>query len=217
MLGRDIKYIPNGILIRPKQGSELITNLLLKKEEYFLYVGRITYGKGLEYLIPAFTNTDTTKKLIIAGYQNNADAFEKQIKNMAAWDCRISFLGFVELDLLDSLYSNAFCVIHPSESESNSIVTLEALMFNNCLLASNIPGIVNIAKDYAIYFEPRNVEELSKKIQFLCDNPQVVIEKKKATEGFISNSYQWSFIIKKYIHQYNDLLKLENESPFSRS
>lgn len=41
-------------------------NMVLRKDDYILFLGRIVPEKGVHYLIDAFGKLDTDKKLVIA-------------------------------------------------------------------------------------------------------------------------------------------------------
>ena len=65
----------------------------------------------------AFKNVKTDKKLVIAGGSSDTDEFANQLKEMAKDDDRIIFTGFVQGQLLDELYSNAYIYSLPSDLE----------------------------------------------------------------------------------------------------
>ena len=62
--GRETVFIPNGVN-RPKiQEAELITKKYsLEKDSYILFLGRLVPEKGIRYLVEAFKNVKTDKKL----------------------------------------------------------------------------------------------------------------------------------------------------------
>lgn len=73
--------------------------------------------KGIRYLIEAFKQVKTDKKLVIAGGSSDTDSFERELKDLAKNDERIIFTGFVQGSLLDELYSNAYIYTLPSDLE----------------------------------------------------------------------------------------------------
>lgn len=68
----------------------------------------------------------TDKKLVIAGGSSDADAFANELKELAKGDDGIIFTGFVQGQLLDELYSNAFIYTLPSDLEGMPLSLLEA-------------------------------------------------------------------------------------------
>ena len=90
-----------------------------------MFLARIVPEKGLHYLIDAFMQTDTDKKLVIAGGVSHSSEYAKQIHDMAK-DDRIIFTGFVEGDELWELYYNCRIYVLPSDIEGMPISLLEA-------------------------------------------------------------------------------------------
>ena len=109
--GRETHFIPNGVN-RPRiRETNLITEKFgLKKDSYILFLGRLVPEKGIRYLVEAFKNVKTDKKLVIAGGSSDTDSFMAELKELAKDDNRILFTGFVQGAMLDELYSNACSV-----------------------------------------------------------------------------------------------------------
>ena len=100
---------PNGVNRPVIRKPELIKEKFgLEKDDYILFLGRLVPEKGIAYLIEAFKKVNTDKKLVIAGGSSDTDEFASQLKEMAKDDDRIIFTGFVQGQLLDELYSNAY-------------------------------------------------------------------------------------------------------------
>ena len=66
--GRKTVIIPNGVNRPEVVDDDLITKRFdLHKNEYFLFLGRLVPEKGIRYLVEAFKEVKTDKKLVIAG------------------------------------------------------------------------------------------------------------------------------------------------------
>ena len=65
--GRETRFIPNGVN-RPEncQANMITEKFGLTKDSYILFLGRLVPEKGIRYLIEAFKNVKTDKKLVIA-------------------------------------------------------------------------------------------------------------------------------------------------------
>ena len=63
--GRETVYIPNGVN-RPvvREADQIQQKFGLKKDDYILYLARLVPEKGLHYLIEAFKQVKTDKKLL---------------------------------------------------------------------------------------------------------------------------------------------------------
>ena len=107
--GRETHFIPNGVNRPQIREAGLITDKFgLKKDSYILFLGRLVPEKGIRYLVEAFKNVKTDKKLVIAGGSSDTDSFMEELKELAKGDERILFTGFVQGAMLDELYSNAY-------------------------------------------------------------------------------------------------------------
>lgn len=107
--GRETHFIPNGVNRPEIREAKLITDKFgLKKDSYILFLGRLVPEKGIRYLVEAFKNVKTDKKLVIAGGSSDTDSFMEELKELAKGDDRILFTGFVQGAMLDELYSNAY-------------------------------------------------------------------------------------------------------------
>lgn len=65
---------------------------MLDKDKYILFLGRLVPEKGIKYLIEAFKQVDTDKKLVIAGGSSDTSEFENEMKELAKEDKRILFM-----------------------------------------------------------------------------------------------------------------------------
>ena len=106
---RKTVIIPNGV-DRPeiKEVNLIKKKYCLRKNGYLLYLGRIVPEKGLKYLIKAFKNVKTEKKLVIAGGSSDTDDYFDEMIELAKDDNRIIFTDFVQGQILEELYSNAY-------------------------------------------------------------------------------------------------------------
>ena len=124
--GRETHFIPNGVNRPQLREASLITDKFgLKKDSYILFLGRLVPEKGIRYLVEAFKNVKTDKKLVIAGGSSDTDSFMEELKELAKGDDRILFTGFVQGAMLDELYSNAYIYTLPSDLEGIGIALME--------------------------------------------------------------------------------------------
>lgn len=145
--GRETHFIPNGVNKPNIREAKIIKDKFgLAKDEYILYLGRLVPEKGIKYLIKAFKNVKTDKKLVIAGGSSDTDVFAQELKELAKDDPRIIFTGFVQGKILEELYSNAYVYTLPSDLEGMPLSLLEAMSFGNCCLVSNIEECASVVE-----------------------------------------------------------------------
>ena len=201
--GRDTRFIPNGVTAPKLESPWLIEEKWgLKKDDYILYLGRIVPEKGETYLIEAFKQVKTDKKLVIAGGSSDTERYMQELKVLAAEDERILFTGFVQGQLKDELYSNAYVYTLPSDLEGMPLSLLEAMSYGNCCLVSDIPECAEVVEDKAVRFRKSDVEALRDRLQPLCDQPDIVAGYREHAAGFILNKYGWDDVVDKTLALY---------------
>lgn len=205
LYGRDTKFIPNGVnrpVIRPVNIIKDKFGLL--ESSYILFLGRLVPEKGIEYLIGAFKRVNTDKKLVIAGGSSDTKMFKNKLKILASDDDRIIFTGFVCGETLDELYSNAYLYVLPSDLEGMPLSLLEAMSYGNCCLVSNIDECASVVEDKAIIFEKSNVQDLTDKLQMICDNEDIVSKYRQQAAEYICKKYNWDDVCQKTLKLYRE-------------
>ena len=76
---------------------------------------------------------------MIAGGSSHSQEYVQEMVDLAAKDSRVIMTGFVQGEVLEELYSNAYCFVLPSDIEGMALGLLEAMSYGNCCIASNIP------------------------------------------------------------------------------
>ncbi len=199
--GRKTVFIPNGVS-RPeiKECQEIKNKFGLEKDGYILFLGRIVQEKGLRYLVDAYKELNTDKKLVIAGGSSDTDEFIAELKEMAGEN--VVFTGFVAGRMREELYSNAYIYTLPSDLEGMPLSLLEAMSYGNCCVVSDISECTEVVEDKAVVFKKSNVEDLRKKLQVLCNDAEAVKEYKRGAADFICKKYSWDDVAKKTVGLY---------------
>jgi len=201
--GRDTVWLPNGVARPERQDVSLIRERFdLERNGYILFLGRIVPEKGLKYLIEAFKGVNTPRKLVIAGGSSDTGAFLNELKAMAAEDSRIVFTGFVQGQLLEELFSNAYVYVLPSDLEGMPLSLLEAMSYGNCCLVSDIPECAEVIEDHGVIFRRGDVEDLRDQLQRLCDEPKTVAQYKAGAADYICGRYSWDEMARKTLELY---------------
>ena len=203
--GRETVFIPNGVSKPEIRSAEEITEKFgLHKDEYILFLGRLVPEKGVHYLVDAFLNTKTDKKLVIAGGTSGTDSYIKGLKEMAKEDDRILFTDFVQGRTLEELYSNAYVYVLPSDVEGMPLSLLEAMSYGNCCLTSTIAECTEVVEDKAVTFQKGDVADLTQVLQSLCDQPERVAAYKHTARDYICEKYDWNAVTNKTMELYNE-------------
>lgn len=201
--GRETVLIPNGIT-RPKvPGQELIqARFDLRKDDYILFLGRLVPEKGIHYLIEAFRDVKTEKRLVIAGGVSDSDGYMRQLHALADGDYRVQFTGFVQGQQWKELMGNAYVYALPSDLEGMPLSLLEAMGFGNCCLVSDIPECASVVQDHGVVFPRGDVAALTQALQRLCDEPETVAAYKATAADFICSRYPWEDVVRRTLEVY---------------
>ncbi len=190
--GRDTHFISNGISKATKrEENEIKTKYGIDKDEYIMTLSRVVPEKGIHYLLEAYREIDSDKKLVIAGGSSNARAYMDMIHKMAKEDKRVILTGFVKGTRLEELISNAYLYVLPSDVEGMSISLLEAMSYGNACLVSDIKENTDVVEDKAERFKHGDVEDLRQKLSFLLSNPNVVESYRENASDYICNRFSW--------------------------
>lgn len=186
--------IPNGFekyqIIEP----QLITKKFgLGKEDYILFLARIVPEKGLHYLIDAYNQIDIPQKLVIAGGGSHSSEYYDEMKERAKNNPKIIFTGFVQGQMLEELFSNAYLYVLPSDIEGMPMSLLEALGHNRVCLVSDIREN-NVDSENSYFFKKGSVDSLKQKL----------VEISKSRKDYRENNslMDWDSVVDKTIEVY---------------
>lgn len=130
---KQIKIVPYGVNVSqftPKPNKDYGGRLKL------LYVGSVSYRKGMHRLLN-IVHRNADIDLFIAGGYNTAS--ELYIKHKDAKN--IHFLGFVTRDKLNALYNDCHVFVLPSLCEGMAMVGLEAMAAGLPIICSKNTGV----------------------------------------------------------------------------
>ena len=116
-------------------------------EDVILFVGRLNYYKGVDYLIRAMEDVDA--RLLIAGEGPLLEQLDRQTVTSGVTD-KVQFLGRVTDRRLKQLYSGCDMLVLPSvrESEAFGIVQMEAMAYGKPVVNTDLPtGVPWVSKD----------------------------------------------------------------------
>ncbi len=201
--GRDTHYIPNGIE-KPilREAEQIKDKWGIEKDGYILFLARIVPEKGLHYLIDAYEQLHTDKRLVIAGGSSNAMEYMEEIRRKASENENILMTDFVQGEILAELLSNAYLFVLPSDVEGMAISLLEAMSYGNCCLVSDISENIEVVEDRAVSFRKGDVQDLKEKLSVLLEDKAKVEAFKQNASDFITGKYNWDDVIDETLKLY---------------
>lgn len=187
--GRETMFIPNGVNKPTIREAKIIKEKYnLKKDNYILFLARIVPEKGLHYLIEAYNNINTDKKLVIAGGASHTNDYLKEIKNIIKENENIIMTGFVQGIELEELYSNCYLYCLPSDVEGMPLSLLEAMSYGCTCLVSDIDENVQVLGKYGYTFKKSDVKDLTNKLNLVLKETN---NNKNKIADYILNNYSW--------------------------
>ena len=211
----NIIEIPIGVnsdLVNPGVGGEEIRKQYeIKENGIILFVGaldRAHYFKGIEYLLKSFAKVKNDPKLMIVGDGDLKDQYVELSKQLGIKN-RTIFTGNVLNEKLPQYYAASDLVVLPSTIiESFGIVLIEAMSCGIPVIASNIPGVRTVVDhDVNGYLvEPRDVDELASKMQYLLDNITIRTRFGESGREKVLHNYDWGIIGKNLEKVYEEVL-----------
>jgi len=167
-----------------------------------LFIGRFIPDKGLHYLIPAFKNSKSTKKLVLIGGSPNPSPYEKQLQDMA--DDRIFFPGYIYGNDVNTLIANAYCYIQPSDVEGLSPIVLTVMGLNVPIIVSDIDENQYAVVDTARMFKKGNIESLTHEINYCEDHyPEMLKLAEKAQVRALS-VFNWEKVADEHVEVFTN-------------
>lgn len=190
ILKKDVRVIPNGVLIPEKK-----TNYA--KE--IIFVGRLSKENGIQTIMKTLDGVKDYEVLIF-----NVGDLEKELKSKYK---NVGFLGKVDLK---KTYEKASIALSPSLWKTNAPFAIsEAMSYGICVIASKNGGAAEMINhnDTGLLFETGNEKDFREKLDYLLKNPGEIKRMGRNAREFAKKNYDWKKIIKEYEKTYHEAIK----------
>jgi glycosyltransferase involved in cell wall biosynthesis len=199
----DSTVIAYGANIRYSNKQQLIKQWHLKKDEYYLIVGRLIPDNNALLILQAFVASKSNKKLVIVGDVPYEDEYATNIKKIK--DDRVLFTGYVNgSEQLAELYHNCFAYFHGHEFGGTNPTLLKALAYGCGILAIDTVFSREVLNgdEYGFYFS-KKAESIIDLIESVEANSIQLNNFKEKSRNRIVEKYTWE----KIADQYFELVK----------
>ncbi len=162
-------------------------------KNYLMFTGTLEPRKNLSTLIKGFSlalKKNMGLKLILAGKPGSNFLEIKRLINVLKLQDDIIISGYISRQELKYLYKRASAFVFPSHYEGFGLPLLEAASAGIPSIASDIPVFREIFKNYPIYFNKNNPEELAEAITGLLSDKVLYSKKQKEAEETIKR-FNW--------------------------
>ncbi len=174
--------------------------------DYFVYVGRLAALKGINTLVSAMKQIKGYKLYVVG-----TGELEAQLKDYVVVEGinNIKFLGYKQGNELKNILKNSmFSIITSQCYENCPNSVLESLALGKPVIGANIGGIPELINDGVdgLLFEPRNVDDLAAKIQYLLDNKHLLPEMGRQGRKKIEQKYNAQTHYERLMQLYESVL-----------
>jgi glycosyltransferase involved in cell wall biosynthesis len=198
-VGSALQVPPNKFLVKPNFIEEQI-NEFFEREDFFLFVGRLTEEKGIRTMLKA--SLIYNFKLVVVGEGPLSKEVEKFAKNNA----NISYTGLLPKEAVMKQLIKCRALIFPSTwYEGFPMTILEAFSVGTPVLASALGGMKEIIQHNinGLLFIAGNEFDLATKVMELTEHPETL----KRLSDNARDSYLKLYTPDKNYHQLMSIYK----------
>ena len=185
---------------------DILEKFFLKKNEYYLIVGRLIPDNNSKLIVEGFLKSNSTKLIVIVGDVPYNDNYANNIKLLSS--NKVIFTGYINDQVyLTTLYENCFGYIHGHEFGGTNPTMINALDLNCQILA--LDTVFNremLEKKKSVFFNKNTITE---KINEFEDIFEELIKKNKNYK--FPEKYDWEFIVKQYLEVFRGLTNYQNK------
>ena len=182
--------IPNGVDVADFDAAREV-----RGESFLLFIGRLSWKKGLDRLIAALPGIPDCK-LVIAG--NDEEGLKPKLERLAAnagVRGRVSFVGPVYGADKAALLSRASLLVVPSSSENFGNVVIEAMAAGCPVAVTREVGAADIVRESAAGAVLKgDPAALAEGIFFLMSDPAALERMGQKGREFVRRRYSWDNI-----------------------
>jgi len=146
-----------------------------KKDFYILYVGSRYDYKNFIFFLTSISLILIDRNLFLYCVGNSFSNNEKNLIHNLGLNDLVKNIGIVSDFQLANLYHNAACFVYPSLYEGFGIPILEAFKHKCPVALSNTSCFPEIAKDSALYFNPKDSNSIQNTIISAIENRKKLI------------------------------------------
>lgn len=143
--------------------------------DYIMYLGRQGDHKNIKRLVLAhqkLLQKHPSLGLVLVGKRNDLIRINEDWVNKNNYK-NVVFTGFLSDEKSAWLYANAKAYVFPSLMEGFGLPGLEAMLNGAPVVSSNATCLPEVYGDAALYFDPKNVDEMAEKIQDVLENSEL--------------------------------------------
>jgi glycosyltransferase involved in cell wall biosynthesis len=171
-----------------------------------LFLTRLTIEKGVRVVLQAVASLPKTLdfELVIAG----RGVLENEVREAAAADSRVRFLGYVTGEVKEALLTDSHFLLLPSLWYENApVAVIEAAAYGLGVIGSRIGGVPELVRDgrTGVLFEPGDVAGLARIIAELVRGQRKLVDLQAESQALVEE-HSVERMVDAYLGHYHRLL-----------
>jgi len=195
-------FIPYGAEVGKVDTTEVLAQLGLERDKYFLYVSRMEPENNALLVREAFEKTETDMKLALIGDAPYAQDYIQRVRDTR--DTRVVIPGAIYGRGYRELGSHCFAYIHATEVGGTHPALIEAMGRGALVLYLDTPENAEVAGGAGIPFSAAN---LASKIRYVLSMSGARREElRRLAMARVAEHYSWDAVTDRYEELFRSLL-----------
>ena len=203
--GADTMLIAYGAEVERSAAPEILRKYDLESEKYILYVSRLEPENNAQMVIEAFRKLEIQQPLVIVGDAPYATRYKEHLRDLAAGDVRIRFLGSVYGAEKKALEQNAAVYVHATEVGGTHPALIEAMGAGNCCLVYDTPENREVAADAGLYYS--DSDSLAALLRGVLSDGTLIGEYRRRAQDRVRENYDWETVTDEYERLFERVVK----------
>lgn len=211
-----IIVVPNGIEAADTNNNQLSPTIkeIIQKQNLILYLGRISWKKGLERLVKAMVHVPRGH-LIIAG--NDDEDYTRKLKQLIDQNnlnARVTFVGLVDGQNKNALLNAAKMLVLPSYSENFGNVVVEAMQVGCPVVITPEVGLAHIVEEAGAGIVSQGEPELlAEAINKLFNDVKLRSQMSDSGRKLVETCFSWDVVGREMQEHYRTISSFRLHSP----
>ena len=183
------------------------------KSEQLVFAGGIDFTKGVREVLKSFeflaSISNFTLKIAGSGSEKKFMQIINSLKLSINIKSRIEYVGFLNAEELFELFSQSYCLIHPSYIDNSPNTICEAQLMGLPVVAANVGGVSSLIKHQETGLLTSHLPiEIAKSIMELKNNLKLYNNISKSSRSMALLRHDPNTILEKTIEIYHKVIGL---------
>lgn len=206
--GIDCALISYGAeVVETDPGIAALVKFSLNRQNYFLYVSRLTPENGADLVMEAYLSSGAEIPLVVVGDAPYVSEYLQRLRSLAdKSNGRILMTGYQFGDAYRQLGYHAKAYIFPTTIEATRPVLLEQMGMGSCIIARDTPANRYILDDTVVWFDDAGpTESLATRLREVGTAEFPSKEYGAKARNRVAIAYSWDAVAEQYVSLFDRL------------